>query len=244
MTAEWVSAIASAIGAMGILFVALQTWLASRSLRVSHATLEKAATQLELTQKALNQTAEQICLSQKTYIDSHELERRKNAIELMIDWSSFIERSGTASKNFSERLDWRDTEKLFKEQALAIDKKYKDYLERDVQDLPPIDPPSDGKDQVTLNQEHTAVIRRQVASYLNHLESILAARRHGVADRKMLKEQFENLVVPERGKSILRNFRILAGGKMAFPAIDEFVGEINSVKETPSPGLIPTGVVD
>ena len=61
----------------------------------------------------------------------------------------------------------------------------------------------------------------------------MAARRHGIADKDMVYEQFANLVTSNIDKPIMHDFRKAIGENDAFPSIQAFVLEVvgNGVPE-------------
>ena len=80
--------------------------------------------------------------------------------------------------------------------------------------------------EIKLTQVQVSQIRWEVVSFLNMLEGVMAAWRHNVADRDIIEEEFQYLVSPEKDHYILKDFRIVAGGKDVFPAIQEFVEKL------------------
>jgi hypothetical protein len=71
----------------------------------------------------------------------------------------------------------------------------------------------------------------------------LAAVRHGVADKKIIKEQLSYLMSPEKGHFLLQKFRVAAGGPKNYPAIEEFSRELaEDLKKLNSDGD-PLGII-
>ena len=238
---QWIIAIANSIVAVGLLLVVVQIWYSAIGLKVAKQSFVNAVAQLELNREALDKTAEQVSLAQQAFIESHDLERRKKAIILLKDWSMFIYEVGTGAKSFAEKLDFERSRSLWTEESFEIDMKQKAYLERTVPAIGDI--AGSGEKNAKLSSSQVSVLRKQVVSYLNLLETILAARRHNVADPDMLKEQFGNLVVPKEGKHLLTHFRAIAGGVDAFPSIELFVKEIEDEKGACLPAKAKLGQV-
>ena len=238
---QWIIAIANSIVAAGLLLVVVQVWYSARGLKLAMQSFVNAVKQLELNREALDKTAEQVSLAQKAFIDSHDLERRKKAIILLKDWSRFIYEAGTGAKSFAEKLDFKKSELLWIEESFEIDTKQKGYLEQTVPAIGQVAVNAEGK--IALSSSQVSILRKQVVSYLNLLETILSARRHNVADPDMLKEQFGNLVVPREGKHLLTHFRAIAGGVEAFPSIELFVKEIEDEKGACLPSKAKLGQV-
>jgi hypothetical protein len=91
-----------------------------------------------------------------------------------------------------------------------------------------------GKDH-TLTVEQSSELRWEIVTYLNALEVILSAWNHGIADKRMLEEQFRYLVSTQTGSYFLKNFRIAAGGAHSFPNVEKFVNHLIDVS-TPEIG--------
>lgn len=212
---QWVIAAASCISALAIIVAVIQINIAKKNVSIS--------------QKSLDEIANQIKLAKQVYVDSHDLERRKKAIILLKDWSIYLSDHGTAAKDFLSKLDKDQCMAILKEKEVIVDAKYKDYLERNITGIGEIGIDEDcGGREIKLTRSQSSLVRRQGASYLNMLETILSASRNGIADKEMIKEQFANLVMEDIDKPIMYNFRQGIGGIDAFPSIHSFVGEIIS----------------
>lgn len=227
---DWISAISNAVVAVGLVLVWLQVRIAAKGLAVSQLALASVVEQVTLQRKAIDQVSTQIDLAKSAYTESHELERRKTAIQLIRDWADFLHKNGTGAKAFAETLDFQNTKLLWQEKQLDIPLKLKAYLEKTVPSIGPIQ--AINESTARLTEPQSSIIRREAVSYLNTIETILAARRHGIADPDMLEEQFANLVAPSDGKQILVQLRNIAGGVSAFPSIEDFVREVGQKKET------------
>ena len=225
---DWISAIANAIVAIGLLLVWTQVRIAAKGLAVAQHSLATLVQQVELQRASTDQMIEQVKLAKASHVELHEMERRKLAIQLIREWVEFLHRCGTGAKAFAETLDYERTKLLWQEKELEIPLHLKTYLEKTVPAVGTIKTVNDTT--ARLSESQSSLIRREAVSYLNTIETVLAARRHGVADADMIGEQFANLVAPADGKQLLHTLRNIAGGVHAFPSIDEFVREIESTK--------------
>lgn len=221
---DWISAISNAVVAVGLVLVWFQVRIAAKGLAVSQQALASVIEQIALQRRSIDQVSAQVDLAKSAYTESHELERRKTAIHLIRDWVDFLHKNGTGAKAFAETLDFQNTKLLWQEKQLDIPLKLKAYLEKTVPSIGPIQ--TINESTARLTEPQSSIIRREAVSYLNTIETVLAARRHGIADEEMLEEQFANLVAPSDGKQILVQLRNIAGGVSAFPSIEEFVREI------------------
>jgi len=210
---QWIIAGASCISAFAIVAAAIQIKLSFESIVISKNNLENIA--------------EQLNLGRKVYIDSHDSERRKKAISLLKDWTLFLADNGTAAKGFVAQLGKEQCKEILNEAEVIVDEKYKDYLERNIPKIGDIEKSEECRErEVKLSRYQSSIIRQQSSSYLNLLETILSARRHGIADKAMIYEQFANLVIADTDRPIMHNFRRSIGGIDAFPSIHAFVEEV------------------
>ena len=238
---QWVIAIANSIAALGVIFIIIQLFMTKKNLEFAKTSLLQSVEELKLHRESLDKAADQISLATKSYVDLHELERRKAAISSMKDWTLFIYDMGTGGKCFAEKLDFEKSKLLWNEKSFNISIQDKAYLERTVKDIGVINVFPDNEKEAVLSASQSSLIRKQVVSYLNFLETIMSARRHNVADSDILTEQFSWLVVPKEGKQLLPNFRKVAGGIEAFPSIEEFVNDVEKKKSNIIPGKSPLG---
>lgn len=196
--AEWVSAIANAAVALGLLFTFFQ--------------LRHAGAELELTRRLLQ-------LGKQQLEDDHARSRREKAVDLIGQWARNANQRAASARKLAERLTFDEASTLFKQEQLSLDAKLKDLIDSALEKSS--DPPVNGK--IVLTLEQTAEIRWQVVMYLNKLEAIISAWSHEVADRGMLEEQFHFLISPKEDVYIMKEFRQAAGGDEVFPAIGKFV---------------------
>ena len=172
--------------------------------------------------------------------DDHLRSRHEMAINLLIDWVGKLERETSAARKLAEELTLVQAGLLFKEQELEL----KD--QESIQALVDIclaeskfkSEKKNGK--IFLDVPAVSLIRWQVISYLNYLETMLSAWRNNVATRSILEEEFNYLFDEAKGFKALSNFRKAAGGDSAFPAITEFE-EVMVHKKLRPPGLPQTG---
>ncbi len=79
-----------------------------------------------------------------------------------------------------------------------------------------------------LHLAEVVVWRWEVVCYLNMLESILSAWHHGIADKKIIEEEFKYLIDPKDNHGLLPKFRKVAGD--SYPAITAFANHLQKEK--------------
>jgi len=214
MEAQWVIAVASSIGALGILGVFYQSYTAFSQLKI---------------------TAKQLDTSIKDLKADHERSRREKAIDLLAHWDRNIKLSGALSRKFAETLSFEQSKSLFKQQSFEVDPTHAELFLGSLSNIS-----SKNRDIPTekfkVSERESSEIRWGVISYLNHLETILAAVRHNIADKDMIYEQFTYLVAPTEGHYVLEHFRKAAGGSDSYPSIEEFATELKNKHETNNSG--------
>jgi hypothetical protein len=209
MDPQWIIAISSSVAALGIIGVICQTKTAVSQLNTSINSLKA----------------------------DHERSRRESAIELLRHWDSSLTLNSAVARKFAETLDFNQSKSLFKQISFKISK---DHYGLFVGSLSPSsaknrsEKPDDN--EIIVTERESFEIRWAVISYLNHLEIVLAAVRHNIADKEMLYEQFTYLVSPSEGHYVLEDFRKSAGGAACYPSIEAFSGELKLQHETNRPG--------
>lgn len=211
MEPQWVIAVASSAAALGVLGVIYQTRTAIQQLNTSIQSLSA----------------------------DHERSRRERAIELLRHWDSNLTLSGAVARKFAESLDFEASKCLFQQKPFTIKNTHFGLF---VGCLSPASAKQRGDEKpegdIEVTERESSEIRWAVLSYLNHLETVLAAVRHNVADKDMLYEQFTYLVSPSDGHYLLEDFRRAAGGGATYPSIEAFADELKQ-KHQAAPGKQP-----
>jgi hypothetical protein len=155
--------------------------------------------------------------------NDHERSRRENAVNFLLEWSKGFGRNASLTKKLVEQFDEEQIQSLFEMRPLRISEEHRNLIIACLDMNAPADGLSGVEGMIELNESQVKVIKWQTVSYLNLLEAILSAWRHNIADRDIIEEQFSPLVVPEKGMTMLENYRGVAGGSEALPAVAEFV---------------------
>jgi len=199
MDPQWIIAFATSVGMIGVISVAFQT--------------KAAFGQLETSIKDLKA--------------DHERSRRERAIELLRHWDAHLTISGALARKFAESLNFENSKLLHLQQPFTIENKHYGLF---VGSLSTASAKLRNKDEenkyIEISERESSEIRWAVISYLNHLETILAAVRHNVADKDIVYEQFTYLVSPSDGHYLLEDFRKASGGATSYPSIEAFANEL------------------
>ena len=215
ITANHIIATSSVVTALGVIFVALQA--------------KYAGDQLQTHEKELINATEQLMHSNTQMSNDHERSRRENAINALIHFDQNLSNKASSSRKFVETLEFSQVKSLINQESFEIDIKCKELFLSCIKSSTSTDELY-SKDSTTIkiSEKISAQIRWQVIIYLNILETVLSAWRHNVADRNMIEEQFEFLVLPEEGHYILKDYRKAIGGKGSYPSIEEFAEYIEN----------------
>ncbi|MFM7059532.1 MAG: hypothetical protein ACKO2P_21675 [Planctomycetota bacterium] len=172
----------------------------------------------------------QLRLLRRQISDDHERSRREKALQLLAKWTDFVsEPGGTAPANFTQMLSSDQTESLVHSKEFTISEKLKDYIEIWLENVGTTDKlkRQEGTDLYVVPRRISALIRRRVAAYLNNLEVIMEAKRHMIADPRILHEQFCGYVNPAKNKDMLQKFRKATAGDGGFPGIEAFMQSVS-----------------
>jgi hypothetical protein len=190
MDPQWIIAIASSTGALGVIFVAIQA--------------SAAISQLKISSEQLNTSIEELKAD-------HERSRREQAAELLSRWDSRLTRNAATARKFAETLSFEQSKALFNHEEFEVNnnKHYQLFLGALPLDLSALR----SKDEtipntIKANERESSEIRWALITYLNQLETMLTAVRHKVADKVMIYEQFEYLVAPSDGHYVLAKYRV------------------------------------
>ncbi len=166
----------------------------------------------------------------------HERSRREKAVELIQTWAIQLNKKASLARKLVENLNQEQVRAIYDQEQINLDKKHLEmtkgcltenfYLNRHGVSL-------GGDESFTLQASDSSEIRWLIVSYLNLLESILVAWHNGIADEEIIENQFQYLVVPEKGQLILEEFRNAAGGTNVYPSISAFALKIQQ-KKNPS----------
>lgn len=188
---DWISAIASSITALGIVFLWYQIFVMKKNIDIDN-----------------------------------EKSRREYAVNLILEWSKSLKRYSSISRKLVETFNEEQARKLWKSESFYVELDKKDLVEASLATCDDKEQLKLENEKIILTNKQSAFLRWTIICYLNFLESILIAKRHGIADKEIIKEEFRYLVKPQEGHSILKNFRKACGGNVSYPAIEEFAIEL------------------
>lgn len=180
-----------------------------------------------------------IWIMKNAFEQDHENMRNSKAVDLIKEWTKSLNSKSSTARKLVEMLDHQTCISLNKQEKIEIvdSEQNKNYLkiifEKDFE-------PNNSK--IALDVDNSSKLRWEIITYLNTLESVFTAYRNNVADKTMLKEQFEYLVKPEENQFVLEAFR-KAIGKNSYPGIRDFVDELKNDKEKKKEGKSKTGLL-
>lgn len=159
--------------------------------------------------------------------------RRVRATDMM---KSFVERVDVATsltvRDFAENLDLEQCRALWERRSFNVSSNLRDPLIDALRALG-----SDAQEYIAtetadicIGRQEANQLRGYLLGYLNLLEMVATAWRHGVADREILVEEFKTVVHRSNGKFVLEDFRCSTG---IYPSLQLFVEAIQ--KEIDSP---------
>jgi hypothetical protein len=201
-------------------------------MRIADKQLKTLSTQIHL----LHEQNKSIVLPA---IADHDRSAKTLAIKLMLLWEAGIKFETKPVVLFVQGLTLDQCKKLDACEPFVADKEKCEYLKIFLpKELPELEE-RDGKTwvsgQILRHIRHTAV------SYLNLMETILTAWHEGIADRKIIEDQFAPLFVAgDDGMKNLRDANRKYGEPSDLPCIESFIeiiearGRQGSIAKTPT----------
>ncbi len=161
----------------------------------------------------LGKVKEQIAFNYKRAI-------RENAVNHALRWTSLNIETDSASR-IAENLTPQQAENLFKFKVIEIEGGENIEFLKDIfgEKYQPVS--IDGNtNKVKLEIREVKKLRHHVNYWMNMLESILIAYRHGIADEKIIEEEFEAFLFKGSKKEfILESVYQKFGKESAYPGI-------------------------
>lgn len=168
----------------------------------------------------------QLALYKRELRDDHDRSRRENAVTYLMEWAKGLGRNASLTRRLVELLDEPQTKSLVALRPFSISADHRNLVIACLQPDIPEDELRETDGRLLLTETHVKIIKWQLVSYINLLESILSAWRHNTADREMIEEQFQYLVAPEKGMTLFEVYRKVVDGPHTLPAINEFAATI------------------
>lgn len=167
----------------------------------------------------------QMILYMRELRDDHDRSRRENAVSFILEWSKNLGRNASLTRKLVERLDADQIDNLINIRPIHLSSQLRSLVVGCLDGATEELDFEEEDEKIVLSESQVKILKWQAVSYLNLLEAILSAWRHNTADRDIIREQFHTLVAPEKGMTMLQNYRD-AAGPGALPAISEFVRTI------------------
>lgn len=162
--------------------------------------------------------------------------KRENAINYTLRWNNLRIEAHSASR-FVELLSSEDAKKLLEFEEIEIEEKNNGLkFLRDIFGEDYDFKPNNGKIKLQIKQ--VKKLRYYTLYWINTLESIFIAYRYDVADKKILMEEFENVVFDNTHKFVLNNLFKEAGKERKFPGISQFIQDVQEKYKLGNPANI------
>lgn len=181
----------------------------------------------------------QFVIAKRSFQAEHEKARREKAIEMLQFWHQRLSRRSTVARKLVESFTFDQAKKLLDQEMVSrIPLEHKSFV---LAIFPDIE--LQGKEgliereqEFDLKPEYSGILRWEIVNYLNHLETILSAWHHNVADKNMIEEQLTYLVSLKDNHYLLESFRRAAGDAESYPCIKAFITHLTDKKAKPSTG--------
>jgi hypothetical protein len=183
-----------------------------------------------LTIIALSLALWRVGIMRKTFFSDHDRSRRTKAVDLIQFWSGKITKQSSIARKLVESFNEDQCKSLSDQREFNVDSN-KLIL---VQELFPKGNFS-SESVIKINDAQSSILRWEIVTYLNHLESVLAAWRHNVADQDIIEEQFRYLYDPKKNHTVVEKFRT-AENIDNHPGIRDFINHLKKKGNKATPG--------
>lgn len=164
--------------------------------------------------------------------------RREKTIEMVTYYIEAMKPKTTTTEKIVSSLSDAQCQDLYNCQPFFVDENVRNNIcsicpekrrcEKLIVKKRPCD--TNKKGEYRISGEILYSMRDTVIAYLNSLECVLLAWQLGIVDQQALEEQFIFLDKKRRTERALENFRGIAGGGRAYPAIERFYQHIKKKK--------------
>lgn len=167
----------------------------------------------------------QIFLLRRQIRTQHEEHRRENTTNIMFMWCNSLQKETCMAEVIARKLNTFQCKQLYLHKPFSVDNTIKNDICKFCS--------KKGKqcincgllnEGLTVDGKILSELRWHVLTYLNTLETVMAAWHLGTVDRDTIQEQFAFLTNPDKGNALVV-FRYTAGG---YPLIEEFIDTIKS----------------
>ena len=172
-----------------------------------------------------------IYVMRHTFFSDHDRSRRLSALNMMQFWTGTLNQKSSIARKIVESFTNDQCQALNNQKSFNIDSNKKDLLNEYFGK----ESITEKENVITLNEGQSSILRWEIISYLNQLETVLIAWRHNIADKDIIEEEFNYLYNPEKGHTLIENFRT-ATGIDSYPGIKEFIGELKTKSENNTKG--------
>lgn len=172
-----------------------------------------------------------IYVMRHTFFSDHDRSRRIASLNILQFWTNTLNQKSSIARNLVESFSNSQCQDLNNQRSFNVDSNKNDllieYFGKGNVDIK--------NNIITLNEGQSSILRWEIISYLNQLETVMVAWRHNIADRDILEEEFNYLYNPQKGHSLIENFRT-ATGIDSYPGIKEFIENLKDKSSKNSKG--------
>lgn len=183
----------------------------------------------------------------RVWLDVHERARREKAVQLLAEFTKNYTRQWNGLCRLVERLDAASLNCLEVGGGFSVPFEMLDLVNASLPHHLTISaatsvPP---KTPVPLSVPQVYALQWEAYAFLNSVEIVLQAYYADVVDRNLIKTQLSPIYAPSAGRTVMRQFREIAGGEGAFPSIHAFILELESSsrRASDSHSLKPVGTL-
>ena len=174
----------------------------------------------------------QVWLLRKQIKKQHEEHRRENTTNIMFTWCNSIEKDTCMAEEIARKLNTIQCKQLYLHKPFKVEPDIKEEICKfcSLKNEQCQGCSLNDSESATVDGRILTELRWHVITYLNTLETVMAAWHLGTVDRDTIQEQFSFLLNPDKGCALVV-FRYTAGG---YPLIEEFIDTIKEKGETDS----------
>jgi hypothetical protein len=214
--------------------VATEAWISSSQVSAIASSVSAVAAIIAL--GGIYFAWRQVKVMLKTLTSDHERSRRITSIEMLHIWHERLSKKASSSRKLVEEFNFQQAKAVYKQEKIEIELRLKEKFfsifpeaENDIHN-----PIEETASHFSVPEKYSALLRWELVTYLNTLETVLSAWNHNVADREMIEEQFEYFISPEDNHYMLQEFRTAAGGSSSYPCTEIFIEHLKSKRSLKS----------
>ncbi len=178
---------------------------------------------------------EELALMREQIVGDHEFARCTRAVDDVQYFTQSLDRAHPAARRHVDELTPDQCALLVSRKPFHVPNQHAPLLEFALAGVITEEELKKTEDGILLNSHHLAHLLQLIGEHLNRLEVALQGWYAGIADSKIIEDQFGYLVSIEKGYYILENFRQHELVKNSYPAIAAFVARFRKQASDEAP---------